>query len=129
MPFITKIVRDYANVDDPGVPFDGPGFHNGDPISITNQGGDDGQNTDLVKVLGAFIGLLLLLLVFSLIWRIKHRRDGSDGGPGILQRLRAMFGRGGNGHHDHELGSMPPSYPHNGPGRSNMAKSEGSLPP
>lgn len=130
MPFITKIVRDYANVNDPGVPFDGPGFHNGGPTSITDQGGGDGPNLDWVRVIGAFIGLLLLLLVSFLIWRIiKSRRSGGAEGPSFLQRLKKVFGGGGNGHHDHELGSMPPSYPHTGPGRLNMAKSEGSLPP
>jgi len=129
MPFITKIVRDYANVNDPGVPFDGPGFHNGDSTSMINQGGDNGPNLDWVAISGAILGVLLLFLVPYLIWRIKCRREGGAGKPGIFQRSREIFGGGGNGHHDHDLGTMPPSYSHTGPGRSNTAKSEGSLPP
>ncbi len=129
MPFITKVVRDYANVNDPGVSFDGPGFHNGGSTSISNQGGDNGPNLDWVAISGTLLGILLLFSVPYLIWRIKYRRGGGAGKLGIFQRSREIFGGGGQGHQDHELGSMPSSYPHTGPGRSNMAKSEGSLPP
>ena len=130
MPFITNIIRDYANVNDSGVPFDGPGFHNGGSTSIINQGGgDDWANLDWVLPLDVFIDVLLLLLVSFLVWRVKYRRNDGAGGPGIFQRLREAFGRGGNGHQGHELGSIPPDYPHTDPGRSDMAKSEGSLPP
>jgi len=129
MPFITKVVRDYANVNDPGVSFDGPSFHNGGSTSIINQGGDNGPNLDWVAISGALLGILLLFLVPYLIWRIKYRRGGGARKPGIFQRLRDMFGGGGQGHRDHEMGNMPPTYPRAGPRQPNAAKSEGSLPP
>jgi len=129
MPFATKIVRDYANANDPGVPFDGPGFHNGGSTSIINQGGDDGPNLDWVAILGVILGVFLLFLVPYMVWRVKIRSKGGTGGPGIFQRLREMFGGGTHGHHDHEMGNMPPSYSHTGRGHSGGARSEGSLPP
>jgi len=129
MPFITNIIRDYANVNDPGVPFDDPGFRNGGSTSIINQGGDNGPNLDWVAISGALLGIILVFFVPYLIWRIKYHRGDGARKPGSFQRLRKMFGGGGQGHHDHELGSMPPNYLYTGPGHPNAAKSEGSLPP
>jgi len=129
MPFVTKVVRDYANVDNPGVPFDGPGFQNGGSTSVVNQGGDDGLNLDWLAISGVILGVLLLFLVPYLIWRIKNRKKGGAGGSGISHRLKEVVGGGGHGHLDHEMGDMPPSYLHTGPGLPGAARSEGSLPP
>ena len=136
MPLVPKVIRDYANVDnEPGFPFGDSGFNNGGDMSIINQNGDDGgDGISGGAIAGIIVGVLLLLFIGLLVWWFKRRgKGGAGGGPGLLQRLREIFGGRGHGNQDTEMGNVgPPGYSYGshglGGGHPGPARSEVSIP-